>query len=247
MAATAGIVALGTDIQIKIDAAYYSILEPKDISGPQITFDTVDFTTFTYPVGWRKLVPTFKSSGQISFRVNYVHTDSTQQGLVSVARANPPTLTTFRLIFPDESQFDFEAYVSVQWQAPVSGALDMAVNLLIYGDVEITLGSPSVSPSSSKSPSPSPSLSHSPSPSVSPSASVSPSSSKSASSSRSKSSSISPSASESRSVSPSGSESPSVSPSSSKSPSVSPSASESSSVSPSASGSPSASESATPS
>lgn len=151
MAATAGVVGFGTAIQMYIGSAYAAISEPKDITGPQITAEFVDFTHHQSPSGFRERKPTFKSSGDVTFRVNYLHSDTSHAALVAAAEANPPTLNLFHLVFPDGSQIHFSAYVSLQWMAPLNGPLEMAVTLSLEGALEWVAPSPSVSPSASAS------------------------------------------------------------------------------------------------
>jgi hypothetical protein len=127
-------------------------LEPKDISGPQVTSEFADFTHMQSPSGFRERKPTYKSSGQVTFRVNYVHTDAGHKLLITLANANPATLAYFRLTYPDNSQFEFNAYTSLQWNSPMAGPIEMTVTLDLTGlPVWQGAGSPSTSVSSSPS------------------------------------------------------------------------------------------------
>ena len=159
MAATQGVVGFASQIQRGVAGTYTAIAEPKDITGPTITAEFVDFTHHQSPSGFRERKPTFKSSGDVTFRVNYLHSDATHAGLLDDATANPPTLRTFRLVFSDNSAIDFDAYVSIQWTAPLNGPLEMAVTLSVSGAIEWVAPSRSQSPSVSPSVSPSASAS----------------------------------------------------------------------------------------
>ena len=147
MPATQGVVGYNTYIYI----GALEILEPKDITGPQITAEFVDFTHMQSTLGYRERKPTFKSSGQVTFKCNYVHSDSGQTALVAAANANPPTLSTYRLVFPDHTQIDFQAYASIQWSSPMNGPLELNVTLDITGALGVAAPSPSVSNSPSAS------------------------------------------------------------------------------------------------
>jgi hypothetical protein len=151
MAATQGVSAFGTDVQIYYSAAWNSVPEPKDISGPNITSEFIDFTHHSSPAGFRERKPSFKSSGDVTFKTNYIHSNATHQALVTAAKANPPTLLPCKLIFVDKSVFDFSAYVSLAWTNPLNGPSEMAVTLSITGDVTLAMPSPSVSSSESVS------------------------------------------------------------------------------------------------
>lgn len=155
MAASLGVRAFGTDIRVDISGTYTSVSEVKDISGPQIVSEYVDYTTFRSTGGFRERKATYKSSGEVRFRCNYLHADTTHAKLVAVASADPATLSNFRIVFPDNSRIDFSAYVNVEWSAPLNSSLEMAVTLSISGVVEWAAPSPSVSPSVSPSASPS--------------------------------------------------------------------------------------------
>ena len=149
MAATLGSSAFGTEVQMYYSAAYNQILEPKDISGPSITMEMIDFTHQQSPAGFRERKPSFKSSGDVTFRCNYVHDAASHQALVTAAVANPPTLSNFKLIFPDHTVFEFQAYVGLSWSNPLNGPEEMAVTLSITGNVVVAAPSPSASASAS--------------------------------------------------------------------------------------------------
>jgi len=147
MAATVGVSAFDTEVQMYYSAAWNQILEPKDISGPSITMEMIDFTHQQSPSGFRERKPSFKSSGDVTFRCNYVHSALSHQALVNAAIANPPTLSRFRLIFPDNTQFEFDAYVGLNWTNPLNGPEEFAVTLSITGNVSVAAPSPSASAS----------------------------------------------------------------------------------------------------
>ena len=145
MSATTGVVGYDTKVYIYSGSAYVQVNEPKDITGPQVTSEFADFTHMQSPSGFRERKPTYKSSGQVSFRCNYLHSDAGHKALVTAAMANPATLTPFRLTYPDSSQFEFQAYVSLQWTSPMAGPLEMAVTLDITGAIVWQAPSPSAS------------------------------------------------------------------------------------------------------
>ena len=154
MAATLGVVGYNSVISIGNGATpevFTAILEPKDISGPNITAEFADFTHMQSPSGFRERKPTYKSSGDVTFKCNYVHSHASHASIIADASANPPTLRNFRLRYPDNSGFDFGAYISLSWTSPMAGALEMNVTLSISGDVEWVAPSASTSSSASSS------------------------------------------------------------------------------------------------
>jgi hypothetical protein len=152
MAATQGASAFNTQIQINTTGStYVNILEPKDISGPNITAEMIDFTHQQSPAGYREQKPSFKSGGTVTFRCNFVHTDAGQQALIVAANANPPTLKHYKEIFPDNTVIDFDAYASIAWNNPMNGPEEINVTLNITGALGIAMPSPSISASASAS------------------------------------------------------------------------------------------------
>src|SRR5512146_2664830 len=137
MAATQGSSAFGTIVKMYYSAAWNNVLEPKDVTGPNITAEFIDFTHQQSPSGFRERKPSFKSSGDVSFRCNYVHSDSSHQALINAAIANPPTLSSFRLVYPDNTQFEFSAYVSLQWTAGLNAPEEMTVTLSITANIVV--------------------------------------------------------------------------------------------------------------
>lgn len=151
MAATQGVSGYDTKVYI-YDSSWTQILEPKDISGPEITAEFADFTHMQSPSGFREQKPTYKSGGTVTFNCNYVHSDSGHKKLIAAAIANPPTVWYCKIVYPDSSQVEFNAYVSVRWNSAMSGPLEMAVTLTLSGEVVWAgASSPSVSKSASAS------------------------------------------------------------------------------------------------
>jgi len=140
MTTSVGIVGLGTQILIG-DAAsppnYNLLIEAKDISGPEITQDFVDFTHQQSTGGFRERKPQFKTSGQVTFQVALVNGDTYHQALIAAALAAPATLTPFELIYPDTTTITFDAYPSVKFTAPLADRLAMDVTLNLEGSFDI--------------------------------------------------------------------------------------------------------------
>jgi hypothetical protein len=136
MAATLGVVGYNTIIRYESGpGTYTAITEPKDISGPEITCEFADFTHMQSPLGFRERKPTIKSSGNVTFKCNFVHDDTSHEYLTAAATANPPTLETFQIEYPNGQGWDFDAYVSLSWTSPMAGPLEMNVTLSIDGQV----------------------------------------------------------------------------------------------------------------
>jgi hypothetical protein len=136
MAESEGVVGLNTVIKIGAGLSpedYVAIAEPKDIDGPEITQEFADFTHMQSSGGFRERKPTFKSSGQVTFKCNYVKDDPGQIDLIAAANAVPATKKYFEMTYPDNSVVTFAAYPSVKFTSPMAGALEIAVTLGLEG------------------------------------------------------------------------------------------------------------------
>jgi hypothetical protein len=151
MAASAGVSAFNTKIWVYKSSAWALVEEPKDITGPGSTAEFIDFTHQQSPSGFRERKPSFKSGGDVTFTCNFVHSATVQQYLVFASIANPPTKEYFKIVGPDNSQFEFGAYVSFTMSYPLNGPEEIRFTLGIDGNVVAALASVSVSASASAS------------------------------------------------------------------------------------------------
>lgn len=124
---------------------FATIAEVKDITGPELSLDVQDVTSQDSEDGWEEVVPTILKSGKVTFDLNFIPTDETQDahtGLISdmVGKVK----RNFKLIFPDAAAttWSFAAYV-VEFKptAPVSGILTASVGLKITGKPTLAPGS----------------------------------------------------------------------------------------------------------
>lgn len=140
MAESQATIGLDTTIEIGDGASpevFTAILEPKDIDGPEITQEDVDVTHMQSTGGFRESMPTFKSSGQVTFKCNYVKTDAGQIALIASANAVPATLKNYKETLPDGTIFTFAATPSVKWTVPMAGPEELSVTLKIKGAVTV--------------------------------------------------------------------------------------------------------------
>lgn len=151
MAATAGVSAFNTKVYVYKAAAWALVEEPKDITGPGSTCEFIDFTHQQSPSGYRERKPSFKSPGDVTFACNFVHSATVQQYLVGASVANPPTREFFKIVGPDNGQFEFNAYVSFTMSYPLNGPEEIRFTLGIDGEIVAQLPSPSASASASAS------------------------------------------------------------------------------------------------
>ncbi len=138
-----GVIGLGTVLKIgdgAVPEVFTAIAEVKDITGPGLTREFAEFTHQQSQSGYREYKPTFKNSGDVTFKCNFLPDDSTQgfatTGLLKDYETG--TLRNFELVFPDTgtTKASFAAYVAnIQPGAPISGPLELNVTLRVTGPV----------------------------------------------------------------------------------------------------------------
>ena len=141
-----GVIGLGTLLKIGDGATpevFKTIAEVKDISGPGLTREFAEFTHQQSTGGYREYKPTFKNSGDVTFKCNFLPDDETQ-GFATTGTLKDyedGTLRNFQLLFPDSgaTKASFAAYVAnIQPGAPIAGPLELNVTLRVTGPVTWT-------------------------------------------------------------------------------------------------------------
>jgi hypothetical protein len=141
---TEGVIGLGTLLKIgdgESPETFAAIAEVKDITGPGLSREFAEFTHQQSANGYREYKPTFKNSGDVTFKVNFIPDDTTQGFAAAgglIKDYEDGTLRSFELLFPDvgATKASFSAYVAnLQPTAPLAAALEMNVTLRITGAV----------------------------------------------------------------------------------------------------------------
>lgn len=142
MAATQGATGFGTLLKIgngNSPETFNAIAEVKDINGPNMSQEFAEFTHQQSPSGFREYKPTFKNSGDITFKCNFLPDDTTQGFSTSGLLKDfaDQTLRNFQLLFPLGSTLaSFNAYVAnIGPTSPMGNALELNVTLRITGAV----------------------------------------------------------------------------------------------------------------
>jgi hypothetical protein len=143
MGASEGVIGLGTLLKIGNGASpevFSAIAEVKDITGPGLTSEFAEFTHQQSTGGYREYKPTFKNSGEITFKCNFLPDDTTQGFSTSglLKDYEDQTLRNFQLLFPDTGATlaSFAAYVAnIQPTSPLAAALELNVTLRVTGPV----------------------------------------------------------------------------------------------------------------
>lgn len=144
MAPSVGVTGFGTLLAIGdgvggASVSYAPIAECRDITGPNLTTELVDFTHQQSPGNYRERKPTFLSAGQISVDLTFLPENATQGYAAGLIKDfNDRALRDFQLTFPnpDGTYAQFSAFVgSLQINAPIADRLSARLMLEISGEV----------------------------------------------------------------------------------------------------------------
>jgi hypothetical protein len=118
---------------------FATIAEVGDIDGPDMSLATEETTHHGSVNGWDEFVGTILSGGEVSFPVNFLPSDPTQDGVTGLqADMKNRTKRNFQIVYPDPGAngFAFKALVTgCKPKAPVKGKLSADVKLKITGPV----------------------------------------------------------------------------------------------------------------
>jgi len=97
--------AFGTLLKIgdgESSETFTTIAEVTNISGPGLSLDTIDVTSHSSTDGWREYIAGLLEAGEITFDINFIPTDVTQNHTAGLLGdlANK-TKRNFELVFPD--------------------------------------------------------------------------------------------------------------------------------------------------
>lgn len=102
---------IGTKFQRKgTGDTYTDIANITSITPPESTLDTADATTLDSPDGREQIVPTILRNGEATLTVNFDPEDTAQTQFRTDMESR--TKNTYRIVFPDDSHYQFEAYVT---------------------------------------------------------------------------------------------------------------------------------------
>jgi hypothetical protein len=139
MSETQGVVGLNTQLKVATDTSpsnFQLIGEVKDINQAGKTAEFVEFTHQQSTSGYREYKPSFKNSGDVTFKCNWLGSDA-QQTALDTAYENGDLLY-FQATYPNGKVQTFTAYVSnLGVNAPMNGPLEMNVTLRITGPIDL--------------------------------------------------------------------------------------------------------------
>jgi predicted secreted protein len=115
-----------------------TIAEVLDIDGPNQTREQIEVTSHS-SAGWREYIAGLRDGGEVSFPINSVPTDSTQQALRALIDSGAEA--NFKIVYPNGYRDTFAAIVT-DWgtKSPVDGAVTEEIKLKISGEITRELG-----------------------------------------------------------------------------------------------------------
>ena len=117
---------------------FTTIAEVLDIDGPNQTREQIEVTSHS-SAGWREYIAGLKDGGEVSFPINSVPSDQTQDDLLAMLESGEDA--NFKIVYPNGYRDTFAAIVT-DWgtKSPVDGAVTEEIKLKISGAVTRELG-----------------------------------------------------------------------------------------------------------
>lgn len=116
---------------------FTTIAEVKDIGGPKLSMSTAEVTNHSSTGGWDEHIGTILRGGEVTFDVNWIPTNATQNASAGVINdMENRTKRNFQMVLPDgsSSTVAFTALVTgFESSEPVDGALTASITLKITG------------------------------------------------------------------------------------------------------------------
>lgn len=120
--------------------SFTTIAEVQDIGGPSFELGTEEVTHHQSPGGWREKIGTLLDGGEITFDVNFLPGNATQDHESGLVYLMVNKLTrNFRLYFADadDTVWNCPALVTgVEPNNPVEGKADASITLTVNGQPE---------------------------------------------------------------------------------------------------------------
>lgn len=129
--------AFGTIIAIDNGGTYSTVAFVRDVSGPNLSLDTIEVTTHASTGGWREFIPGLLDGGDVTLDLFLDVASATQGNSTGIlSEITGRTVEGFRITWPDASTAVFNALVT-SWQpgAVVDGAMTGSVTLKVTGAV----------------------------------------------------------------------------------------------------------------
>jgi predicted secreted protein len=136
----AGLAAFGTMLKIGDASTGVEVANVTSIEGPGLSTETIDVTAHDSAGDTREEVPTFKSGGEVTLRINYDPAETTHKnaagGLLKLW--SDKTLSEFTIVYPTTpaTNVEFSGYVTAfAPSAPFDGKIEANVTIKVAGAV----------------------------------------------------------------------------------------------------------------
>lgn len=115
--------------------AFTDMAEVTSITPPNMSRDSVDASHMQSPDEWREFIAGLKDGGEVSLELNFVPGGSAILALLAELNLAADAATkTRRILFPDLSYFEFEAFLTAcEPEAPVDDKMTAAATFKITG------------------------------------------------------------------------------------------------------------------
>lgn len=130
----------GTFVVTPVAESFTTIGMVGDISGPNLSRETIDVTTHDSPDDYDESITGLKNSGEVTFKINWDPKNATHDGTSGLLKKyEDGTLTNFQILNVSGDLISFAALVTGLGPAfPVNGVIQSDVTLKASGAVVIT-------------------------------------------------------------------------------------------------------------
>jgi len=131
---------IGTIFRQLIGSVYTPIARVMSISGPSMSREMIDITTFDSTDGYREFIPSLRDGGEVSFDMLF-----TRPGYDALlADFESDTAGSYQIIFPDDEKtsVSFSGYVTaVPFEDTMDDAIKCSCTIKVSGPVTTDSGS----------------------------------------------------------------------------------------------------------
>lgn len=130
----------GTILVTPLADSFTTIGMVGDISGPQLTRETIDVTTHDSPNDFDESITGLKNSGEVTFKINWDPGNPTHDGTTGLwKKYSDGTLTNFQILNVAGDLIEFAALVTSMGPSfPVNGVIQSDMTLKVSGTVALT-------------------------------------------------------------------------------------------------------------
>lgn len=139
MAATAAATDIGllTTIGKVVATAYTALAEVTELAPPETSRDSVEFTHFGSPDGYREFKPGLSDGGEVTFSYNLV--PGLADDAVIATHLATKTVEKWRIVFPNGAQLNFDGFATAHGRAtPIDDRMTGSVTFKVTGKPVLT-------------------------------------------------------------------------------------------------------------